>query len=345
MTRVGDSLSHTYQAFGLRLLSNLPIPGLHSSTEDSNPDIVCRLGKLPAWFRESDLRAQEEDGLVEVVGQDDAAVARRKLRQSRHYYYRYSDGTEFIFDFSGTRVFASWPPPLTLDDTLTYLLGPILGFILRLRGVLCLHASAVRIDGGAIAILGPAGAGKSTTAAALAMRGFAVLSDDVVALQEIPEGCFNVLPAHAHLRLWPASSRMLLGSESALPLLTPNWEKRYLDSTGAGYTFVERPTELSAVYVLEERRNDSSALSIETLNGGRALSQLVANTYGNNVLDEAMRRQEFISLSHLVRVAPVRKVIPHSDPKRLAELCDLIEADAKLLKVSRRAAASLRDGM
>ena len=49
-------------------------------------------------------------------------------------------------------------------------LGPVFAFVLRLRGAVTFHASAVRI-GDAVAFLGPQGAGKSTTAAALALRG------------------------------------------------------------------------------------------------------------------------------------------------------------------------------
>ena len=41
-----------------------------------------------------------------------------------------------------------------------------MGFVMLLRGIVCLHASAIAIDDEAIALLGPAGSGKSTTAAA-----------------------------------------------------------------------------------------------------------------------------------------------------------------------------------
>jgi dephospho-CoA kinase len=53
-----------------------------------------------------------------------------------------------------------------------------------LRGVVCLHASAVAIGDEAIALLGPAGSGKSTTAAAFAERGYSVLAEDVVTLDD-----------------------------------------------------------------------------------------------------------------------------------------------------------------
>jgi len=40
--------------------------------------------------------------------------------------------------------------PLTAEDAVVYLLGPVLGFIMRLRGIVPLHASAVMIGSGAV---------------------------------------------------------------------------------------------------------------------------------------------------------------------------------------------------
>jgi len=90
---------------------------------------------------------------------------------------------------------------LTTEDAATYLLGPVLGLLLRLRGVTCLHASAVALADRAIAFVGSEGAGKSTTAALLARKGLAIISDDVVALVE-RDALFTFIPAYPYLSLW-----------------------------------------------------------------------------------------------------------------------------------------------
>jgi hypothetical protein len=243
-----------------------------------------------------------------------------------HFRLRYADGTEFLVAATGAKVCATWPEPLTLDDTATYLLGPIIGFVLRLRGVVPLHASAVAADGWALALVGPAGAGKSTTAAAFALRGLPVLSDDVVPLDPRDEGLF-VAPGNPRLRLWPASARVLFGAADALPRLTPNWDKLYLDVSGDDFAFLDTPLPLGGVYVVGPRSDDARAPFVEPISPHEGLLALVGNTYINYLLDRVMRAREFEVLGRLVNSVPLRRVVPHEDPARLPELCDVILED------------------
>jgi hypothetical protein len=69
------------------------------------------------------------------------------------------------------------------------------------------------------------------------------------------------------------------------------------------------------------------------------LLELVQNTYMNWLLDRSQRAAEFELLAHLVSGIPVRRIVPHRDPTRLGELCDLIVADARRLFASQMAAA------
>src|SRR5262249_61728973 len=118
--------------------------------------------------------------------------------------------------------------------------GPIFGFLLRLRGVTCLHASAIAVDGRAIALIGPPGAGKSTTAAAFTQQGYPALSEDVVALCDLGDS-FLVPPGYPLILFVPGSVQALFGSKDALPPLTPNWDKRYLDLTPNCFSLLPHP--------------------------------------------------------------------------------------------------------
>ena len=67
------------------------------------------------------------------------------------------------------------------------LVAQALPFAAVLRGLEVLHASAVEVDGGAVAFVGRSGAGKTSLALALCRRGAAFLSDDVLALERVGE--------------------------------------------------------------------------------------------------------------------------------------------------------------
>jgi ATP-dependent phosphoenolpyruvate carboxykinase len=134
---------------------------------------------------------------------------------ARFYRFLYSDGIAFDISSDGENVRGSWLAEISLEDVLTYLFGPIFGFILRLRGFTALHASAAVINGYAVAFVGGGGAGKSTIVGALARAGHRILSDDIAVLEEA-SGTFRIKPSYPHIRLWPDSVNILFGSH-ALP--------------------------------------------------------------------------------------------------------------------------------
>ncbi len=239
---------------------------------------------------------------------------------------RYSDGVEFWLDRDLATLWAHWPASSTLEDTLTYLVGPVLGLLLRLRGVVCLHASAVSINNRSVVFVGAEGAGKSTTAAAFARHGFPVLSDDIVALAE-RKSEFDVLPAYPRINLWPDSVRLLCGSADALPRITADWDKRYLSLGETGPArFEDRPLRIGAVYVFGDAPAVSEAC-VETISQKTALMMLVGNTYATNFLDVQQRADEFVVLSRLVGSVPIRKINPRRDTVGLDELCEAIRQD------------------
>ncbi len=243
-----------------------------------------------------------------------------------HFHLRYADGTQFLVDKAATHVWASWPnETLTLEDTATYLLGPVMGFVLLLRGCVSLHACAVAIGDRAIAIVGPAGSGKSTTAAGFAELGYAILAEDVVTLKDRGDE-FLVQPGYPSIRLWPSSVEALYGSAATLPRLTPTWDKCYLDLTQEKYEFQQQPLPLAAIYLLGERR-DEAAPSISEIAPQDRLMSLVANTYATYLMDRTMRAREFETLNRILNTVPIRKITPHSDPRRIGGLCRTIIED------------------
>ena len=310
--------------YGLGVVANRPIPGVPSSTIASK-DLCISFGSLPAWLNDVTATQVETSYIAEQKSEcGEPALRVFRVLDGMYYRFSYADETEFLVDRAGSELWADWCAPLTLEDTATYLLGPVMGFVMLLRGVVCLHASAIAVDDKAIALLGPAGSGKSTTAAAFSDRGYSILAEDVVTLDDRGSQ-FLVRPGYPCIRLWPASVRVLYGSETRLPKLTPNWDKCYLDLTKRG--FRADPLPLAAIYHLGERRRDSIAPFVETLNRSEGLVSLIANTYATKLMNKQMRAREFELLTRVLHHVPLRRVTPHADPVRIPELCDTILND------------------
>jgi hypothetical protein len=316
-----------YSLYGLRLSSNHPIPGLISLDDSMNVHTAVLWGALPRGldlFRESEWVLRYSSPVQEASGLPNLSVW--DVGSGGYSRFSYGDGTNFVVGRDARQVWAIWPETLTLEDAATYLVGPVIGFVLRQRGTLCLHASAIAVGDQAIALVGGPGAGKSTTAAAFASLGYGVLSDDIVALADEGTG-FVAQPGYPRLCLWPDSARALPGRPRELPRLTPNWEKQFLDLDAAPYRFERSPLPLGAIYLLSERSAQPGAPEVEGTSPRAALMELVSNTYMNYLLDREQRAREFEALGRLVGAISVRRVHPHEDPVFLTKLCEAIVAD------------------
>jgi hypothetical protein len=332
----------TYRLYALRLRCNRPISGLAASPDVSPVDVRIQLDADRPWPEPA--RQLQREIWYRSAGRPedcDSVVTVWRLAGGGFYQICYEDGIEFLLDRAGTRIWSRWPPPWTLEDACTYLLGPVLGFVLRLRGITCLHASAIDMGDEAVAFVGRGGSGKSTAAAVFAERGYGLLSDDVVAIKD--EGAvFLVQPAYPRLGLWPDSVDALFGSPDLLPRQTPNWDKRYLDLTTNGYRFQTEALPLKAIYLLGERDSDMRAPFVDGVPPRVGLIQLIENAYVNYLLDGPMRARDFDVLARIAALVPLRRVVPHAKPASLPKLRDVILDDLETLNHG-PLASSVRD--
>jgi hypothetical protein len=316
-------LHFTYRIFDLRVRSNLALPGLETTRINSDDDEVClHFGSSPAIDR----CASEELFFTSSIRTESGEPMQRvwKIANGTLLRIDYVDGTQFWLDTKGRDVWSSWGEKSSFEDAVSYLMGPILGYLLRLRGVTCLHASAVRCGERGAVFVGPGGAGKSTLAAAMALRGHQIVSEDVVALHEC-DGTFHSVPAYPYVGLWPPSVQALYGPDKDFAAFSENYPKRVVRTDSSGLRFSAETVAVDSIFLLQERSKDAAAPLVEPIDKREALMWLVANTYANQLLDDETRAREFALLGRLLNSVPVKRLRAQQDLSRIGALCELVE--------------------
>lgn len=156
-----------------------------------------------------------------------------------------------------------------------FLFGSAIGALLHMRGVLALHASAIALpDGTAAAFCGVSTAGKSTLAAAFALRGYESLADDIVAIHLDSKGRPLIYPGVARAKLWGKTIEQLGLSKdhiSAEPV-RPGMDKYFVPHPVHPF-----PLPISRLYELSPL--GLSEPVIESISGKGRIEALITHTY------------------------------------------------------------------
>jgi hypothetical protein len=166
-------------------------------------------------------------------------------RRSGAFAYRFENIADFLLDEAGGWIRA-WRHPDAATQLFDFvLLRGVIPRLLHLRGIPCLHASAVEWAGSAVAFMGPSGAGKSTVAAFLCSAGMGLIGDDVLPLRRAADSRRILAgPGLAEIRLHPASPQY-----HDLPVAPPGagQTKGLYTPANAAWT----PLPLARIYLLE----------------------------------------------------------------------------------------------
>jgi hypothetical protein len=182
------------------------------------------------------------------------------------------------------------------------LLNQVIPIVLSHMGKLVLHASACATPQGVIAFMGMTGAGKSTLAASFGLRGFSVLTDDCLLVEEQMEEILTV-PSYPGLRLWPETVMALFDREPELqPLAHYTNKKRLL----INQDHLDGPLLLKAIYVLAQPKKKQAAtgVTITPLVASEALLETVKHTFQLDVTDRKRLGQSFRQQELLARAVP-----------------------------------------
>jgi hypothetical protein len=297
----GMQKNYFYNVYGLGIDSTLALPELVAG-EAASDVVLLRMGKvqqLPPLM--------DGTGIGFCANPDEAC-----------YWF---EGVGVFLIRKGSEVIID-PAPGVEDRVLRLpILGPVLTVLMHQRGRLVLHASAIEAAGEAVAFMGASGQGKSTLAAVLESRGYAIVADDKTALDVTGSSCM-VFPDCPRLKLWPDSIGYLGETPEDLPQLHPLCEKRSRPLTR---DFAQRPLPLRCIYLLSR----GATPAIELCRPQEALSEIMRNWAGARFGEELLRVSNiasfFLQCATLTKKIAVYRLRRPASLAALSQVVDLVE--------------------
>lgn len=198
----------------------------------------------------------------------------------------------------------------------------VLSVALAMGGRTCLHAAVVTVGERTAVIAGQSGAGKSTTAIALAGRGHRVIADDVSALDRVEPAPF-LLPGSRRARLRPDAARRLRPGLPAQRVWDHDLEDVPKESVRLGGDDL-RGARPDVLYLLEPH---DGPVVIEELRPVDALPVLMGTRHMSHVLPPATHRQDFAAVSALLGRVACRRLRRPRDLDGLEATILTLESD------------------
>jgi hypothetical protein len=299
---------------GYRVESDVPLYVPAADSAHDLPVIRIRRGTdrpVPWEAPSGELLARMEDRERRVY----YAIARDADRLSLRFY----GACEFEADLGMRDVVAHADP--SIDPAVLPVLasGTVLAVRMMLDDHLVLHASAVQVDGAALAFVGASGMGKSTLATLLCAAGRALVSDDLLRCRMDPQG----------VTVWPGASETRL-RKAALDLQAHFADNPAARTTGDGRTAIsapivgEDPLPLAACVVpLPDRA--LNVPDVRRLAPMQALTSLIRFPRVLGWTDKSSSARQFEALSALVESVPVYEArLPWGPPFSPTLAADLL---------------------
>lgn len=208
----------------------------------------------------------------------------------------------------GRRVIA-WPEPDATTESLSQgLTGTVLALVMMQRDILVLHGSVIVFGDRAVIVVGHSGDGKSTTAAACARHGYAVLSDDLAPI-DIAERVVSVRPTCGIVRVSDDASLALPDA--------PHWKAAGKTAVRVDSTTYDAPIPVSAILQLDV----AEAIDVRPLSGTAAVLTLLEHAYCRPAFQVTHAAWAMAQCERIVSRCPV---VTLSRPKRLDVLDDVV---------------------
>ena len=219
---------------------------------------------------------------------------------ARGYLLRVHQRADFEVSSAGDHIMCRSNMDVPWATVEQLLVDQVVPRALQLCGRPCLHASAVSRGAAVLALVGPAGAGKSTTTAALCQRGWSLVCDDCLAL-EVADDHIMVHPGYPSVRLWPDSAAALLGDDHQLPLASPRTDKRR-----KAYPLENHPRRLTCIISLDPYEGKHNI--VERVHARAAFTLLTSTLHRLTPYGSRVLAAEFQLLSAIASDVPLLRL-------------------------------------
>jgi len=301
--------TYYYQAFGLVIQSELVLPELNT-IDQTDPNILIRIGPTPSKLERVSFRGA--------------------LFESSPTEFLFSNDIVSIYIKDGKTIDIKPNSTASDQDIRLYILGTGMGVVLHQRGLLPLHGSSIAYNGRAYIFSGSSTSGKSSLAAAFALKGYKVLADDISVVKKDKNGIFMVHPGIPHIKIWH-DVQSVLSFPDVTDRVRPQLEKYYLSHQ---IEFLTEPLPIEAICILSIKREKGFEYS--KITGVDKFNSIRNNTFRIRILDSSGQTEaHFHTVSHLSKSIDLYRICRPSIPLNVIELADFIEQNIILANENR----------
>jgi hypothetical protein len=262
------------------------------------------------------------------------------------------------FVFNSQHMQVSWQPGGTSYEH--YIQSTAIACWLELQGVPCIHANAMSHNNEAFLFIAPSRTGKSTLTTSLINHGFQMMTDDMAALHQVKQGCYEIYPSWPKIRLWPDSAANLIGTKLDVQLdnhneaecnidgrNTPhcglhileqkkvhaNFAKQELELDGdSGKVWRETSAPLKAIYFLERSDDIAEICKIVPVSASKAIILLLQNSMlGDAYINLGLEVQRLQWFAVFLGKIKVYKIIYKNGLQYLPQVCEQIKCHSLAL--------------
>lgn len=310
-------------------LRSYRIMGNHVVSDFALRDLPASVGARTTTSVLATTRAFPPAGdLVREIRDDGGDAIVRLTESAAGLQYRARDVGTFWIEPCGRHIWYRIDPDALLSDVEHMLAGPVLGLGFQAQGQTLLHAGAVAVDGVAVGFMASHGFGKSTLTASFVQAGHAMITDDVLPLNE-HDGQWSAHQSVPRMKLWGDSLAAFGEDEQRYDRVISRMEKRRVPVDGRWGRATANALPLAALYLLQPHADPARPVEVAAIDPVQSVLAVLGNTYMADALRGERALRALAAATRIASVVPVRSVSYHRAFDTLPDLRAALCADVR----------------